>query len=50
MNFMTNADIPTIAFESTVKNPVNPYTNKKIDNQEKYAPQAVYYQLGLLYG
>lgn len=35
--FMTNADIPTIAFESTVKNPVNPYTNKKIDNQEKYA-------------
>ena len=35
--FMTNADIPTIAFESTVKTPVNPYTNKKIDNQEKYA-------------
>ena len=34
---MTNADVPTIAFEDIIKNPINPYTNKNINNAEKYA-------------
>ena len=29
-SFMTQADVPAIAFEGTVSNPVNPFTNKKI--------------------
>ncbi len=35
--FMTNADVPTIATKDTVENPVNPFTNKPINNDEKYA-------------
>ncbi len=27
---MTNADVPSIAFKGTVKNPVNPFTKKEI--------------------
>ncbi|MBO4862838.1 MAG: YidC/Oxa1 family membrane protein insertase [Eubacterium sp.] len=33
--FMTNADVPTIAFDKTVENPVNPFTGKKIDSSYK---------------
>ncbi len=33
--FMTNADVPTIAFEGTVQNPVNPFTGKAIDSSYK---------------
>lgn len=29
-SFMTQADVPAIAFEGAVSNPVNPFTNKKI--------------------
>ncbi len=35
--FMTNADVPTIAFEGLIENPVNPFTGKLINNDEKYA-------------
>lgn len=35
--FMTNADVPTIAFKDAVENPVNPFTKKPINNNEKYA-------------
>ncbi|MBQ7715196.1 MAG: YidC/Oxa1 family membrane protein insertase [Clostridia bacterium] len=35
--FMTNADVPTIAFDGTVKNPVNPFTGKAINSDEKTA-------------
>lgn len=35
--FMTNADVPTMAFDGIIKNPINPYTNKNINNAEKYA-------------
>ncbi len=35
--FMTNADVPTIAFDGLIKNPVNPFTGKEINNDEKYA-------------
>ncbi len=35
--FMTNADVPTIAFKDLVENPVNPFTGKVIDSSEKTA-------------
>ncbi len=35
--FMTNADVPTIAFDGTVDNPVNPFTGKAINSSEKTA-------------
>lgn len=33
--FMTNADVPTIAFADTVDNPVNPFTANVIDDEAK---------------
>ncbi len=35
--FMTNADVPTLAFEGSIDNPVNPFTGKAINNAEKTA-------------
>lgn len=35
--FMTNADVPTIATSGLIDNPVNPFTGKSINNDEKYA-------------
>ena len=33
--FMTNGDVPTLAFEGLVENPVNPYTGNPINSEEK---------------
>ena len=35
--FMTNADVPTLATQGTIENPVNPFTGKPINNAEKFA-------------
>lgn len=35
--FMTNADVATLAVENLIENPVNPFTGKDINNDEKYA-------------
>lgn len=35
--FMTNADVPVLAMESIIDNPRNPFTQKEINNNEKYA-------------
>ncbi|MCI9297122.1 MAG: membrane protein insertase YidC [Lachnospiraceae bacterium] len=35
--FMTNGDVPTLAMKDIIKNPVNPFTGKAIDNSEKTA-------------
>jgi hypothetical protein len=35
--FMTNADVPTLAVERLIENPVNPFTGKVINADEKYA-------------
>ncbi len=35
-DFMTNADVPTLAFKDIIKDPVNPFTGNKIDNTYKY--------------
>ncbi len=35
--FMTNADVPTIAFDGLIENPVNPFTGNLINSDEKYA-------------
>ena len=34
--FMTQADIPTIAVDDIIENPVNPFTGKEINNEYKY--------------
>jgi membrane protein insertase Oxa1/YidC/SpoIIIJ len=36
--FMTNADVPFLAFENIVDNPVNPFTRTKISNGAKKNP------------
>ena len=35
--FMTNADVPTLATEGIIENPVNPFTGKAINSDEKTA-------------
>jgi len=35
--FMTNADVPVLALSGIVENPVNPFTGKAINSDEKYA-------------
>lgn len=35
--FMTQADVPTLAVEGILDNPKNPFTGKEISNAEKYA-------------
>ena len=35
--FMTNADVPTLAMEGIISNPVNPFTGKPINSDEKTA-------------
>ncbi len=35
--FMTNADVPTLATNGVIENPVNPFTNKPINSDEKTA-------------
>ena len=35
--FMTNADVPTLATQDIISNPVNPFTGKPINSDEKYA-------------
>ncbi len=35
--FMTNADVPTLATEGLIENPTNPFTGKEINNSEKTA-------------
>ena len=35
--FMTNADVPTLATSGVIESPVNPFTGNPINNHEKYA-------------
>lgn len=35
--FMTNADVPTLAMAGLIENPVNPFTGKAINSEEKTA-------------
>lgn len=35
--FMTNADVPTIAVKGTIEDPTNPFTGKEINNDDKYS-------------
>lgn len=42
--FMTNADVPTIAMDGLIENPINPYTNNPINSDPKYeGPQELHY-------
>jgi len=42
-NFMTNADVPTLATSGLISNPVNPFTGKPINSDAKHNPQTVIY-------
>lgn len=33
--FMTNADTPTLAVDNLIRNPINPFTGRVINNDEK---------------
>ena len=35
--FMTNADVPMLAMDGLIDDPINPFTGNKITNSEKYA-------------
>ena len=35
--FMTNADVPMLAMDTVVENPKNPFTEKPINDDEKFA-------------
>ncbi|MCF0131625.1 MAG: sulfatase-like hydrolase/transferase, partial [Pseudobutyrivibrio sp.] len=35
--FMTNADVPSLAMEGIIDNPVNPFTGNPVSNDRKYA-------------
>lgn len=37
--FMTNGDVPTLALQGIVENPVNPFTGKPINNEAKNATE-----------
>lgn len=40
--FMTNADVPTLATNDIIENPINPFTGKEINSDEKYLhPQII---------
>lgn len=36
-DFMTSADVPVLAMQELIENPVNPFTGKVIDSSEKFA-------------
>jgi hypothetical protein len=38
MDFMTNADVPTLAFKDIISEPVNPFTGNLIDDAPKQGP------------
>lgn len=42
-DFMTNADTPTIATSGLIKDPVNPFTGKKINSDAKAGPQKIFW-------
>jgi YidC/Oxa1 family membrane protein insertase len=37
-DFMTNADVPTLAFKDIIPNPVNPFTGNPVNNAPKQKP------------
>ena len=41
--FMTNADVPTLATENIINNPVNPFTGNPIDSSRKAGEQHILY-------
>ena len=38
--FMTNADTPTLAVDNLIRNPINPFTGRVVNNDEKKCPSA----------
>ena len=46
--FMTNADVPSLAVEGIIENPVNPFTGKLITSDEKYAHEQIIIRSGII--
>jgi hypothetical protein len=46
-NFMTNADVPFLAFQGQIENPINPFTNMEISTRLKNRPLHVTYAGGI---
>ncbi len=38
-SFMTNADTPSLAVKDIIANPINPFTNKELDNKDKFTKE-----------
>lgn len=47
--FMTNADVPTLATDDLIENPVNPFSGKKIDSSYKFENEVQYVLLSYIY-
>ncbi len=45
--FMTNADVPTLATEGLIIDPKNPFSGNVIDDSDKQSPQLVTYSIDL---
>ena len=41
VEFMTNADVPVLAMDQLIRDPVNPFTGKPVTNEEKYAHEQI---------
>ena len=44
-DFMTNADVPSLAFQDLIKNPINPATGKVVNMAEKTAHDQLIYKI-----
>ena len=47
-DFMTNADVPTLAMAELIENPVNPFTGKPINSEEKNAHEQFILHAGFM--
>ena len=45
---MTNADVPTLAMAELIENPVNPFTGKPINSEEKNAHEQFVLHAGFM--
>ena len=41
VSFMTNADVPSLAFKDLIQNPINPFTGNPVTDDRKQEPQRI---------
>ena len=47
-SFMTNGDVPSLAFKDIIANPVNPFTGKPINSEAKKSPLYIAFSLSAI--